>query len=44
MADYLDESISKKNTVEHVKRVKNLSLQASKDNQVIFIDPIAGTA
>ena len=33
-------AISKKNTVEHMKRVKNL--QASKDNRVIFIDPMLG--
>ena len=33
-------SISKKHTVEHVKRVKNL--QAAKDNRVIFIDPMLG--
>lgn len=40
VSDYLEGSISKRNTVEHIKRVKNI--QASRDNRVIFVDPMSG--
>jgi len=41
IADFLNSSFSKQNTVEHIKRVKNTN--ASRHTKVVFIDPVLGT-
>ena len=41
MSEFGDGPFSKRNTDKHVKRVQGLA--ATKDNRVIFIDPLAGS-